>query len=66
MKRLLPPVARYVTKVKPVGTLVLKRLTTAPSLRGVLVMVNGGKSDIQVVVIPSRFENTKDDAREFT
>ena len=31
------PVARYVRKVKPVGTLVLKRPTTALSLKGVPV-----------------------------
>ena len=60
------PVARYVRKVKPAGTLVLKRPTTALNLRGVLVIVSGGKSGIQVFVIPSKFENTNDDAREFT
>ena len=60
------PVARYATKAKPVGTLVLKRPITAPSLRAVRVIVNVGKSDIQVVVIPSKFEDTNDDAREFT
>ena len=32
------PVARYAKRVKPVGTLVLKRLTTVLNLRGVLVM----------------------------
>ena len=48
------------------GILVLKRPTTVLNLRGVLVMGGGGKSDIQVVVIPSKFENTNDDAREFT
>ena len=60
------PVARYARKAKPVAILVLKRPTTVLNLRGVLVMVSGGKSDIQVVVIPSKFENTNDDAREFT
>ena len=29
-------------------------------------MVSGEKSDIQVVVVPSKFENTNDDTREFT
>jgi|TARA_B110001454_G_C12593648_1_gene381319 hypothetical protein len=60
------PVVKYATKAKPVGTLVLKRPITAPSLRAVRVIVNVGKSDIQVVVIPSKFEDTNDDAREFT
>ena len=45
---------------------VLKRPTTVLNLRGVLVMVSGEKSGIQVVVIPSKSEDTNDDAREFT
>jgi len=47
-KKLLSPVARYVNKVKPVGTHVLKRLTTAPNLGAAPVMVSGGKSGIQI------------------
>ena len=34
------------------GTLVLKRLTTVLNLKGVLVIVSGGKSGLQVVVAP--------------
>ena len=34
------------------GTLVLKRLTTVLNLKGVLVIVSGGKSGLQVVVTP--------------
>jgi len=35
-----------------VGTLVLKRLTTVLNLKGVLVIISGGKSGLQVVVTP--------------
>ena len=48
------------------GTLVLKRLTTVLNLKGVLVIISGGKSGLQVVVTPPKCENTNDDAREFT
>ena len=46
------PVVRYARKVRPVGTLVSKRLTTALNPRVVPVMGSGEKSGIQVTVIP--------------